>query len=120
MLRLMFGTNAPRLMRIITDEIDKEAKSIAEHTPRTGIDFDQLTDEEQHRADEEKRIVEEAARIEEEAREQAIYERRVAVADNMVPNVREYNITILFPKVTYEQLNLVHEAMNEAKFSGTY
>lgn len=120
MIRLMFGTNAPRLVNIITDELHKTRKAMEEGIGREGIDFHQLTPEEQERVDEENRIIEEAARVEAEARERERHERRVEIADNLYPNIREYNMIILYPNKTYDDIMIVQEHMNQTNLSSKY
>lgn len=109
----MFGTNAPRLVRAITDEIEKTKKAIEENLPREGIGYDELTDEEQEVANEEKRRRDEANRVEEEAREQAVYNRRVEIVENMVHHIKEFTIVILYPKCNYDQQTSTAEYINE-------
>uniref|UniRef100_A0A1B6CPK3 Thioredoxin domain-containing protein n=1 Tax=Clastoptera arizonana TaxID=38151 RepID=A0A1B6CPK3_9HEMI len=59
MVNLMFGANAPRLMKLIVQELDKEMKAIKGVAERGGIEFTELTEEEKKRAAELKRKQEE-------------------------------------------------------------
>ncbi|GLV37853.1 uncharacterized protein CBL_06445 [Carabus blaptoides fortunei] len=117
MIRLMFGANAPRLVNIITEEIMKERKAIADKTPRDGIQFDQLTEEEQERVNEETQIAEEAARIEREERERKINERREEIVNNMMDYIKEYNFIMLWPHVNNDGVSLVLDVMKDTELT---
>lgn len=117
MIRLMFGANAPRLVNIITEEIMKERKAIADKTPREGIQFDQLTEEEQERVNEETQIAEEAERIEREERERKINERREEVVNNLMDYIKEYNFVMLWPHVTNDGVSQVFDALKDTELT---
>jgi len=52
MVNLMFGANAPRLMRMITQELDRETKALKGEWKRETIPFNELTQEEKKRQEE--------------------------------------------------------------------
>ncbi|XP_046386655.1 eukaryotic translation initiation factor 5B-like [Ischnura elegans] len=68
MVNLMFGANAPRLTRLILQELEKETKVLNNEATRKGIPFNELTEEEKKReAEERKRKLAQKAAEEKEA-----------------------------------------------------
>ncbi|XP_049779193.1 thioredoxin domain-containing protein 3 homolog, partial [Schistocerca cancellata] len=71
LVNLMFGANAPRLSRLIVEELENESKVLRGERERAALPFDELTEEERirHEAQEKKRLA--ALAKEQAAQEQA-------------------------------------------------
>lgn len=113
----MFGANAPRLINMVTEELNKHIIGKAEHTPREGIKFDQLTNEEQQKVDKEKQIRQEAETIEREAREKEIMEHRETVVANLMEPMKDYMFAMLWPHVQNDGTTLILNTMKEVGFA---
>lgn len=104
----MYGTNVPKLINLITEELDTELKCRAGEVERNYFELHELTPEEQEREDARKAIEDEAERIEKEA---AIKKRRdyiIFVTDTIMQNIGDMGITLFMPHVNkdvYKKLN---------------
>nr|XP_029731748.1 uncharacterized protein LOC115268001 [Aedes albopictus] len=111
-VNLMFGTNVPKLINLITEELDIELKCRAGEVERKYYELYELTPEEQEREDARKAIEDEAERIEREA---AIKKRRdyiISVTDTIMENIQDMGITLFMPHVhkdVYKKLNELAE-----------
>ncbi|XP_053688533.1 uncharacterized protein LOC128737821 [Sabethes cyaneus] len=107
-VNLMFGTNVPKLINLITEELDVELKTRAGEVERKYYDLHELTPEEQEREDARQAIEEEAERIEREA---SIKKRRdyiIHVTDEIMANIPDMGICLFMPHVhkeIYKKLN---------------
>lgn len=116
----MFGSNAPRLVQVITEELKKTEEAIKSDTAREGIEFFELTPEEQEILDEESRIAEEMLRIETEKKEREIFERREAVVNAIKDNIKEVSMVLLLPHITYDQINMIYDHMTQNHLSSKF
>ncbi|XP_055529749.1 uncharacterized protein LOC129721329 isoform X2 [Wyeomyia smithii] len=107
-VNLMFGTNVPKLINLITEELDIELKTRAGEVERKYYELHELTPEEQERKDARQAIEKEAERIEWEA---SIKKRRdyiIYVTDEIVANIPDMGICLFMPHVhkeIYKKLN---------------
>ncbi|XP_055619859.1 uncharacterized protein LOC129764622 isoform X2 [Toxorhynchites rutilus septentrionalis] len=107
-VNLMFGTNVPKLINLITEELDIELKCRAGEVERKYYELHELTPDEQEREDARIAIEEEAERIEREA---AIKKRRdyiIHVTDEIMTNIPDMGICLFMPHVhkdAYKKLN---------------
>uniref|UniRef100_A0A1Q3FT98 Uncharacterized protein n=1 Tax=Culex tarsalis TaxID=7177 RepID=A0A1Q3FT98_CULTA len=107
-VNLMYGTNVPKLINMITEELDIELKCRAGEVERKYYELHELTPEEQEREDAKRAIEENAERIEKEA---AIKKRRdyiIHVFDEIMTNIPDMGITLFMPHVhkdVYKKLN---------------
>uniref|UniRef100_A0A1B6F5V9 Thioredoxin domain-containing protein n=2 Tax=Cuerna arida TaxID=1464854 RepID=A0A1B6F5V9_9HEMI len=102
MVNLMFGANAPRLMRMITQELEKETKVLAGQRERQGIPFSELTQEEKNRMEEIKR--KEEAEKEREARElaEALEELKIRNLTRFAKLLLDKTVMVYFPHMIDE------------------
>ncbi|XP_038113688.1 uncharacterized protein LOC6043037 [Culex quinquefasciatus] len=108
-VNLMYGTNVPKLINMITEELDIELKCRAGEVERKYYELHELTPEEQEREDAKRAIEENAERIEKEA---AIKKRRdyiIHVFDEIMTNIPDMGITLFMPHVHKD----VYKKMNE-------
>ncbi|XP_058466424.1 uncharacterized protein LOC131439442 [Malaya genurostris] len=108
-VNLMFGTNVPKLINLITEELDIELKSRAEEVERKYYELHELTPEEQEREDARQAIEQEAERIEKEA---AIKKRRdyiTHVTDEIITNIPDMGISLFMPHVHKEVFKKINE-----------
>lgn len=108
-VNLMFGTNVPKLINMITEELDIELKCRAGEVERKYFEMHELTPEEQEREDAKRAIEEKAEQIEKEA---AIKKRRdyiVHVTDEIMTNIPDMGVCLFMPHVHKD----VYKKMNE-------
>lgn len=99
---MLLGTNVPKLMAIIIQELKLEEKYKAGEYERIFYEFDQLLPEEQEREVIKTQLEEETRRIE---TEQAIQQRKEYihhVTSQIMENITDMAITIFFPHVMKE------------------
>lgn len=93
----MYGANAPKLSRLILEELRKENEKVA-GTPRTNErEITDLADEEQVRVDAENAKIEAARLIEEEKKAQQIYEFRLAQARHILETYGHIGVILILP-----------------------
>ncbi|XP_055588550.1 uncharacterized protein LOC129740930 [Uranotaenia lowii] len=111
-VNLMYGTNVPKLINLITEELDVELKSRAGEVERKYYELYELTPEEQEREDARRAIEEEAERIEREA---AIRQRNdyiTFVTDEIMANIPDMGVVLFMPHVhkdIFKKLNEMAE-----------
>ncbi|RZF48222.1 hypothetical protein LSTR_LSTR006189 [Laodelphax striatellus] len=103
LVRVTFGANAPRLIRIITQELEKELKALKGDVQRSGIPFEEMTDEEQVRA---KKLAEklEAERLKEEREiAEQLEDLKVKTLTKLARKLSTHTITLYFPHMIDEE-----------------
>ncbi|XP_054286871.1 uncharacterized protein LOC129002819 [Macrosteles quadrilineatus] len=103
MVNLMFGANAPRLMRLITQELEKETKVLKGERERQSIPFNELTEEEKTRKEETRR--KEEAEKEKEARElaDAVEELKIRNLTRFAKLLVDKTVMLYFPHMIDDQ-----------------
>ncbi|XP_077299977.1 thioredoxin domain-containing protein 3 homolog [Arctopsyche grandis] len=96
-VNLMFGADAPRLTRLIVQELENEAQAQRSERERTQIPFEELTPAEQARKAIEDKREEEIAVIERKAAKIAQGERRRKRSEVMTPFITELDVLIFWP-----------------------
>lgn len=111
----MFGANAPKLIRMITEELKKETEVREGTTERKEVkEIEEFADEEQERYDVENAIVLEARRIEEEAKAKALYEQRLAQANNILETYNHLGAILVLPKAESKYAEVLGELWGDA------
>lgn len=105
MVNFMFGANAPKLTRLITEELRKEVEARQGRRERIQNEINELADEEKERME----IVEQqqqAAREKERAKAaKELYERRTAECHNILETLQHLGIILIFPhaRLAYQE-----------------
>lgn len=111
----MFGANAPKLTRMITDEIKKENEVQAGTTERRDMrEIDEYADEEQERYDVENAIVAVARRIEEEKKAKALLEQRTAQANHILETHHSVGTILVLPKAERKYVEVLGDLWADA------
>lgn len=115
MVNLMFGANAPKLIRMVTEEIRKENEVIAGTSERRDVkEIDEFADEEQERYDVVNAIVMEARRIEEEAKSKALLEQRTAQANHILETYHSVGAILVLPKAEKRYIEVLADLWADA------
>lgn len=98
MVNLMYGADAPKLTRLILEELQKENEKIA-GTPRIDQrEISDLADEEQIRVNAENAKNEAARLIEEQKKAQQLRERRLAQATQILDTYGHIGVILILPR----------------------
>lgn len=97
-LQLIFGADSPKLLQLIIEELEKEAQIRNGLQERVGWSITTLSPEEQEQDNIKKAKEEEACRLVEEKIKQALYDRRMAVAQIVLQTVPKNGIIIVMPQ----------------------
>lgn len=117
MVNLMFGANAPKLTRLILEELKKETESVA-GTPRTETkEINEYAEEEQARYDVIWAAEAESRRIEEEARAKALHERRLAQANTILETYANMGTILILPKAKDRYVEVMGDLWNAAQLN---
>ncbi|XP_039283973.1 uncharacterized protein LOC111047970 isoform X2 [Nilaparvata lugens] len=103
LVRVTFGANAPKLIRIITQELERELKALKGEAQRTGIPFEEMTDEEQVRA---KKLAEklEAERLKEEREiAEQLEDLKIKSLTKLARKLSTHTLTLYFPHMIDEE-----------------
>lgn len=98
MANLMFGANAPKLVRLIIAELQNEAEAKNGNRERTFIEISELAPDEQVRYDAAKNLEDEAMRIEVEKAAQVLRDKRLAVANVVLDHYANAGVVLVFPQ----------------------
>lgn len=94
----MYGADAPKLTRLILDELRKENEKVT-GTPRIDErEITDLADEEQVRVDAENAKIQAARLIEEQKQAQQLYERRLTQAKQILETYSHIGIILILPR----------------------
>lgn len=108
----MFGADAPKLTRLIIDELKREKSELPRDRPI--IEITELAEEEQVRHEEAEAITRAVLEKEEAKKRKEIHERRTEECTNIVENLKSYGVVLVFPhaKDTYKDVlqDIVAEA----------
>ncbi|CAH0392174.1 unnamed protein product [Bemisia tabaci] len=104
LIKIMMGTDAPRLMRLIQQELHKELKVMAGERERESLDFSEITEEERKQMEYEKRLQREQE--EQEAKELAekIRKAKLRSLKRLAQKLTSNSVIIFFPTVYSESL----------------
>ncbi|GLH03604.1 Uncharacterized protein GBIM_09476, partial [Gryllus bimaculatus] len=97
MVNLMFGANAPRLIKLMTEEIQKEGEFQRSQGERFGIDIEELTPEEKERAEREKAREAEANAAKEAVLNEEREKRRQKVVRKLVREMKYDSVVLFLP-----------------------
>lgn len=98
MVNLMYGADAPKLTRLILEELQRENEKIA-GTPRVDErEITDLADEEQIRVNAENAKIEAARLVEEQKKAQQLYERRLAQATHILDTYGHIGVILILPR----------------------
>ncbi|XP_060518187.1 uncharacterized protein LOC132696984 isoform X3 [Cylas formicarius] len=115
MVNLMFGADAPKLTRLIVEELKKEQLTLdGKTTDRTPIDITELAEEEKIRYDAAEAIRREAKEKEERKKAKELMERRTAECENICKNLPNYGTAIIFPCARDKYKEVIGELVDEA------
>lgn len=93
----MFGPNAPKLTRLIIDELRKENEAREGRRERVLYEINELADEEKERLEVTEALERQARQKEEEKAAKELYERRVAECNNILENLQHLGVILIFP-----------------------
>lgn len=99
----MFGTNVPKLMRLITEELSIEDKVRTEKFERKYYELDELTPEEQIRENVRIALEEEQARLEKEFVEKERNDYLTFVTSEIMHSMLDMGITLVMPHLAKER-----------------
>lgn len=99
----MFGTNVPKLMRLITEELSIEEKVRSEKFERKFYEFDELTPEEQVRENARIALEEEQARLEKDFVEKERRDYITFVTSEIMNSMPDMGITLIMPNLAKER-----------------
>lgn len=99
----MFGTNVPKLMRLITEELAIEEKVRSEKFERTFYELDELTPEEQVRENARIELEEETARLEKEFVEKERNDYITFVTSEIMHSMLDMGIALVMPHLAKER-----------------
>ncbi|KAF7273098.1 hypothetical protein GWI33_014161 [Rhynchophorus ferrugineus] len=115
MVNLMFGADAPKLTRIITEELKKEQSAIkGEATDRVPMDITEMAEEERVRYDAAESIEREIREKEEAKRAKELLERRTKECENILNNVPNFGTVLIFPSAKDKYKEVLHDILDEA------
>ncbi|XP_063708879.1 uncharacterized protein LOC134837434 [Culicoides brevitarsis] len=98
-VNLMFGTNVPKLMRIITEELELDAKYRAKEAQRVFYELDELLPEELERLEEKKKAEEVIRQAEEAEAKRQRKEYLTHVTDEIKAHITDIGCTIFMPNI---------------------
>lgn len=99
----MFGTNVPKLMRLIAEELSIEEKVRTEKFERKYYELDELTPEEQVRENTRSALEEEQARLEKEFVEKERNDYLTFVTSEIMHSMLDMGITLVMPHLAKER-----------------
>ncbi|XP_058065397.1 uncharacterized protein LOC131215037 [Anopheles bellator] len=108
-VNLMFGTNVPKLINLITEELDLELKCRAGEIERSYYELWELTPEEQEREDVRQEREEEVARIEREAAAKKRIDYITHVTDEIMANIPDMGCSLFMPHVHKDVFKKLHD-----------
>ncbi|XP_030752430.1 uncharacterized protein LOC115879656 isoform X3 [Sitophilus oryzae] len=115
MVNMMFGADAPKLTRLITEELKKEQLAQdGQSTDRTPMEVTDLSDEERVRYDAAESIQREIREKEERKIAKELLERRTKECDTILTNVPNFGIVLIFPSAKDKYKEVLHDILDEA------
>ncbi|RZC38575.1 uncharacterized protein BDFB_005350 [Asbolus verrucosus] len=96
MVNFMFGANAPKLTRLIIEELKKETDAREGRRERVLHDIEELTEEERERQEVIENQLREAREKELAKAAKELYERRIAECHNILETLNHYGIILIF------------------------
>lgn len=115
MVNMMFGADAPKLTRLITEELKKEQLAQdGQSTDRTPMEVTDLSDEERVRYDAAESIQREIREKEERKIAKELLERRTKECDTILTNVPNFGTVLIFPSAKDKYKEVLHDILDEA------
>lgn len=108
----MFGADAPKLTRLIINELKREKSELPRDRPI--LEITELAEEEQVRYEEAEAIAKAAVEKEEAKKRKEIYDRRTAECSNIVENLKSYGVVLVFPHAKDVYKDVLQEVVGEA------
>ncbi|XP_015836128.1 fibrous sheath CABYR-binding protein-like [Tribolium castaneum] len=105
MVNFMFGANAPKLTRLITEELRKENEARQGRRDRVQNEISDITEEERERLDVVERQRRAAKEKEEAKAAKELFERRTAECHKILETLQHMGIILIFPhaKTSYQE-----------------
>lgn len=102
-VNLMFGTNVPKLMKLMADELEIEKRYRNKEIERKFYEWTELTPEEQERENARLLIEEEQLRIEKETAEKKRIDKILYVTNTIAEHLPDMGVTIMMPHLSKER-----------------
>ncbi|GAB0090126.1 uncharacterized protein DMENIID0001_048150 [Sergentomyia squamirostris] len=109
-VNLMFGANVPKLIKMITEELNIEKSFRFGEVERTFYEFTELTPAEMERVTEKMRLEEEAVRAEEEAQKKKRRDFIVHITDEIIKNIKDHGVMLLMPQIPKDSFRRISES----------
>lgn len=93
----MFGANAPKLTRLIIEELQKEEEARSSGRERVQLNINELADEERDRQEIIENMEREAREKEEAKAAKELLDRRTAEAKSILENLNHLGVILIFP-----------------------
>ncbi|XP_074042871.1 uncharacterized protein [Leptinotarsa decemlineata] len=118
MVNLMFGANAPKLTRLIIEELNNEKLAASGEKKRDNIlEVTDMTDVEKARYEATESVARKAREKEEAKRAKEIHDRKVAECHNILNNLPGFGVVVIFPNARDKYMEVMSDLIHEAGLS---